>query len=74
MPRLKQQKPEFDAVGRLLRGYGANGLALSKVIGNSPNTARKKLDEPKYFTLGDLAKAARHYGIPIEEVRDAMVK
>lgn len=74
MPKLKQEKPDFDRVGRLLKGYGANGANLSKVLVCAPGTARKKLTEPKGFTLGELEKAARHFGIPFDEVREAIVK
>lgn len=74
MPKLRQTTPEFDAVAEKLRGKGANGANLSKVLGCAPATARKKLSEPKYFTLEDLSKASRHYGIPADEVREALVK
>lgn len=74
MPRLRQSAPDFVEVSRVLRGYGANGSALSRVLGCAPGTARKKLDEPKHFTLADLELASRHYGIPFDRVRDAIKK
>lgn len=74
MPRLKQEKPDFDRIGRLFKGYGANGANLSKALVCAPNTARKKLAEPKHFTLDELNKAARHFGIPFDEVRDSIVR
>ena len=74
MPKLKQNKPEYDAVGRLLKGYGANGSNLARAIVCAPATARKKLAEPKYLTLEDLDRASRHYGIPMDELREAIKK
>ena len=74
MPRLRQTRPEYDAVGRLLRGYGANGATLSKALGCAPATARKKLTEPKHLTLGDLSCISKKFGIPFDEVKNAIVK
>lgn len=74
MPRLRQSTPDFVEVGRILRGYGVNGASLSRVLGCAPGTARKKLNEPKHFTLEDLELASRHYGIPFDRIRDAIKK
>ena len=74
MPRLRQIRPEYDAVGRLLRGYGVTGKSLSDALGCAAATARKKLSEPKRFTLGDLSTASAKFGIPLDEIRSAMVK
>ena len=74
MPRLRQTKSEFAALSRLLRGYGANGSDIANVLGCAPATARKKLAEPKRFTVGDLSDLSKHYGIPFEEVRGSLVK
>lgn len=74
MPKLRQQRPEFDAIGRLLRGYGATGASIARTLGCAPATASKKLNEPRYFTIGDLVKLSFAYGIPFEEVRGAIVK
>lgn len=72
MPKLKQTTPEFESVAEKLRGKGANGANLAKVLGCAPATARKKLAEPKYLTLEDLDRAARHYSIPMDELREAI--
>ena len=74
MPRLRQEKPDFAALGRLLKGYGASGAAIARAIGCAPGTGKKKLDEPKYLTVGDLAKLSVAFGIPFDEIRSAMVK
>lgn len=72
MPKLRQTTPEFDAVAEKLRGKGANGANLSKVLGCAPATARKKLAEPRLLTLGDLERASRHFGIPFADLREAI--
>ena len=74
MPRLRQPKIEFASVGRLLRGYGASGASIATTLGCAPATARKKLAEPKRFTLGDLDSLSVRYGIPMEELRASIVK
>jgi hypothetical protein len=74
MPRLRQPQADFAAVSRLLIGYGATGISVSNALGCAPATARKKLAEPKRFTLGELSCLGRKYGIPFEEIRAAMVK
>ena len=74
MPRLRQQRPEFDSVSRLLKGYGANAASIARSLKCAPATASKKLNDPRYFTLGDLVKLSFAYGIPFEEVRGAIVK
>ena len=74
MPKLRQIRPEFDAVGRLLRGYGANATSISKTLKCAPATAMKKLTEPTRFTIGDLDALSKKYGIPFDEIREALVK
>ncbi len=74
MPKLRQKKADFDALGRLLRGYGVNGASLSDAIGCAPVTARKKLAEPKYLTVGDLYRASEKFGIPMDEIRHSIVR
>ena len=74
MPRLRQAKSEFDTLGRLLRGYGANAASVSRVIGCAPATAKKKLTEPKNLTIGDLAALSTAYGIPFDEIRSSIVR
>lgn len=54
---------------RLLLGYGINGSNLAPVIKSSPATARKKISEPQYLTVGDLLAINRKWAIPIDELR-----
>ena len=58
---------------RLIRGYGYDGVSLAKVLGCSPPTARRKLLEPQYLTVGDLDKLRRSGHIPLEEIKEALV-
>jgi len=74
MPRLRQQTAEFAALGRLLRGYGASGASIARTLGCAPGTGKKKLDEPKYLTIGDLSKLSAEFGIPFDEIRGSIVK
>ena len=74
MPRLRQQETDFAKLGRLLKGYGATGASIARAIGCAPGTGKKKLDEPKYFTVGDLAVLSAAYGIPFDEIRVSLVK
>lgn len=74
MPRLRQPQADFAALSRLLRGYGASGVSVASALGCAPATARKKLAEPKYFTLSDLTCLGKKFGIPFDEIRGAMVQ
>lgn len=74
MPKLREKVPDFDAMARLLRGYGANGSSLSRATGCAPATALKKLADPSLLTLGDLVKASRYFTIPMDEIREAVKK
>lgn len=74
MPKLRQTRPEFDAVSRLLKGYGANAASVSRALGCAPATAKKKLEDPKNLTIGDLSKLGSTYGIPFDEIRSAIVR
>ena len=74
MPRLRQTRPEFDSVSRLLKGYGANAASIARALKCAPATAKKKLDDPKRFTIEDLAHLCFAYGIPFEEMRESIVK
>jgi hypothetical protein len=54
---------------QLLRGYSLNGNVLAPIIKTSPATARKKIAEPRYLTVGDLLAINRSVGIPIDDLR-----
>ena len=67
MPRLRDAP--VHPMTRLLRGYGLNGNVLSQAIRSSPATARKKIAEPKYLTVGDLMAINRKWAISLDEIR-----
>lgn len=73
MPYIKKNEP-FAKMNRLLLGYGLNSVSLSKVIGSSPPTAKKKIDRPELLTLGELDAIHRKAHIPIDEIREAIAR
>lgn len=64
----------FARMTRLLKGYNMNGVTLGKVLGCSAPTARGKIDNPERLTLGDLDKLRRVGHIPLEEIKEALVR
>ena len=73
MPRLKQQEPKFSRLQKTLKGYGLNGTKISPVLRISPVTARKRMKDPQLFTVKDLDVLSRHFGIPWNEITEALV-
>ena len=73
MPRLKERPIPFQKMQRLIRGYNYNGNNLEPILGYSAKTIRKKIEDPRELTLGDLEKLCRGGHIPMEEIREAMV-
>lgn len=71
MPRLKKKEPDFIKVGRLIRGY-ATPPKVAEMLGCSTPTARKKMNEPELFTLGELNMICRRAHIPVEDMRQAV--
>ncbi len=71
MPYLKTNIP-FADLQQLLKGYGLSGPKLSRVIGCSHVTAKKKIDYPEFLTVGDLDKISRNFHIPMDDIRGAM--
>lgn len=74
MPYIKPTDPPFARVGRLLKGYGLSSGKLATVLGCSAPTALKKLKQPETLTLADLALINSRGHIPIDEIRDAIIK
>nr|DAK83935.1 MAG TPA: LAMBDA REPRESSOR (TRIPLE MUTANT)/DNA COMPLEX-DNA COMPLEX, DOUBLE HELIX, TRANSCRIPTION-DNA.1A [Caudoviricetes sp.] len=70
MPYLKGREPKFAKVARLIKGY-ATPPKVAEMIGCSANTARKKMNDPQQFTLGELNLICRSAHIPVEEMRQA---
>ena len=73
MPRLKERPPPFVRVTRLIKSYGFNGCNLEPILGYSAKTNRKKIEDPRELTLGDLEKICKNEHIPIDEIREAIV-
>ena len=70
MPRLKDRT---DPMRRLLNTYELNNCRrLSAVLGVSPATAGRRINDPGELTAAELRRLATHGHIPIEEVRAAV--
>lgn len=63
---------DFKKFGQLVRGYGFNSVSLSRVLGCSPPTAMKKIQEPRLFTLEDISNLSIKGHIPIDEIRTSI--
>lgn len=75
MPYTKPLTPQpWAKMHRLLTGYGLTGPKLAAILGVSRPTARGRLDEPGRLTLEDLDRINRFGHIPIEEIREAIVR
>lgn len=79
MPRVKlaqPKKPPFEKLLQLLYGamgiYGYKAEQLAPIMGCSPNTARRRLENPGEFTLKELGKISAGLNIPIDELRAAI--
>lgn len=68
MPYIKPKKVPFDNFAKYIKGR-CSSPELAAVIGCSAPTARKKINNPELFTLGDLKKISERKHIPIEELR-----
>ena len=74
MPYIKPRAKPFWQMHKLLRGNDINADQLAAVLGCSRPTAKKKLDNPELLTLADLGKINLSGHIPIEDIRDAIVR
>ena len=79
MPRVKlaqPKKPPYEKLLQLLYGamgiYGYKAEHLAPVMGCSPNTARRRLENPGEFTLKELSRLSSGLNIPIDELRAAI--
>ena len=74
MPYIKRVEP-YAKMQRLLRGYGLNAPALAKVLGCSEPTARGLLNSrTAKLTLQDLDRINRFGHVPMEEIREAIIR
>ena len=62
----------FIEIRRTFTGRGINQTRLSELLGCARQTARKKLDNPKLFTLEELERIIRAARIPAEEIRGSI--
>lgn len=72
MPYKKPERVPFQSFSEFLRGKGFTSPKLAEVLGCSPNTAMKKLKEPKLFDLNDLMKLHYKGHIVWDELKGAM--
>lgn len=73
MPRLKnsrKKQPDFIRIARLIRGY-ATPPQVAEILHCSPTTARKKLNTPELFTLGELNCICKEAHISPDDMRQA---
>ena len=69
MPYIPKRDPELTM---LIRAYGFNGERLQSVLGHSPPTNRKLIQNPDQLTVADLKNLARKGHIPLDEIRAAI--
>jgi hypothetical protein len=74
LPRLKERPVRYAKLQRLLRSYGLTGNRIHEAIGVSHVTGKKKMDNPELFTVQDLESISRSFGIPWDDVREALVR
>ncbi|MGI6042135.1 MAG: hypothetical protein ACOYBH_07945 [Candidatus Alectryocaccobium sp.] len=74
MPYIKQPKRPFGKMRELIMAKEFRSPRLAAVLCCSQPTAKKKMDNPELLTLGDLDKLNRFGHIPIEEIREAIVR
>ena len=68
----KPKQKRFEAVARLLKGYGFGAKRLSEILECSPATASRKLADPERLTLFDIDRIVRFGHVPCDEVKGAM--
>lgn len=75
MPHIKPLTPQpFARMTRLLRGYGFTGPTLAQILGCTAPTARDRILHPERLTLEDLDNIRRHGHVPLEEIKEALVR
>lgn len=74
MPRIKQQAVRFQKLQALLKSHGLNGNKIAPKLGCSHVTAKKKMDNPELLTLKDLDSLNRCFGVPWDDIREALVR
>ena len=72
MPYKKPERIPFQGFAEFLKGKGFNSISLAKVLECSPNTAMRKLREPKLFDLEDLRNLHHKGHIVWDDLKGAM--
>lgn len=76
MPRTKLGQKKHSALAVLITGHvymdGGHLEDGAKIIGCAPSTLCRRLANPGDFTVDELLKLARGYGIPLDELRAAI--
>lgn len=72
MPRTRNQDAPLASMGRLIRGYFGSGEQLAAVLGCTGNTARRRLNNPKEITLGEIIILNQRGHISKEELLGAL--
>lgn len=73
MPYIKPKVVPFDSFSKFIKGY-CSAPELAEVLGCTAPTARKKIQKPELFTLGDIKKISERKHIPIDELKGAIKK
>ena len=71
MPYKARTRNQIE-LHRLLKAYGLNATTLSKVIGCTYPTAKKKLEDPGLLTVNELMMISSKGHIAIDLVRGAI--
>lgn len=74
MPRLKVREVPYAKIGKLCKSYDINAPKLAAILDCSRPTAKKKLDNPSCLTIADLDKINRRGGVPLEEIRESIIR
>lgn len=73
MPYIPKPAP-FARMARLLKGYGLNGAKMAKILDRSQPTGKDRIDHPGNLTLEELAVISSRAHIPMDEIRDAIIR
>lgn len=71
MPYKKAKQNQIDLY-RLLKAYEIDATRLSKMLGCSFPTAKKKLDDPGKLTVDELMVISTKGHVAIERIREAI--
>lgn len=73
MPYIPKPAP-FAKMARLLKGYGLNGTKLAKILDRSQPTGSARMHNPGTLTLEELVMISARAHIPMDEIREAIIR